>query len=250
MNDDHEYNLLNFGYSIVKNSNTSQLIDLQNNLIKIINQFTSKNIDSLEMIHMAVSHEKINDLRLLLIEQINKNNSIKLQILESIKPLLIQILGPDIATQRNVNLVINQPNDPTSQIPLHADTLTGHSIFELVIWIPLTRVFNTQGMFIMQVEEWKKNKHFWDLDNKSIKNLLSDHDQSFTSICMNPFDILLFWHHLPHGNVINTEDISRCSLNFRVKSLFTPFNDKGLGDYFYPWNISPFTKLALEGLKN
>ncbi len=247
---EHQKNLLTLGYSVIKNNKPEMFNMISESILEIIHQNTDRKILNLENFHEAVGPQQTNSTRMKIIDFINKDDSIKLQILNNIKKELIDIIGPDIAVQKNINVVITQPLDKTSQIPLHSDTLTGHSIFELVIWIPLTKVYGTQSLFILPLEIWKKTPDFWSTGELTINALMKKYQNDFIYLNLNPFDIVLFWHHLPHGNVTNQESISRCSLNFRIKNLFSPYGDKGLGDYFSPWNMGAITELALSGIRN
>ena len=46
------------------------------------------------------------------------------------------------------------PGDVSSILNLHTDALSGQSVFEIVLWLPLTNAFETNSMYIFQ----KKNK--------------------------------------------------------------------------------------------
>ena len=57
---------------------------------------------------------------------------------------------------------------------------------------------------------------------------------------------LLFNQSLPHGNIINTETETRWSMNCRFKSLFSPYGDKKLGEFFEPISIKPATQIGFN----
>ena len=58
--------------------------------------------------------------------------------------------------QKNLNLSIQLPKDTNSLLPLHADTWSGNSPFEVVIWIPLVDCIKTKSMFILPNSSYKK----------------------------------------------------------------------------------------------
>ena len=49
-----------------------------------------------------------------------------------------------------------------------------------------------------------------------------------------------------HGNRINREPQSRWSMNCRFKSVFSPYKDKKLGEFFEPITLRPATQIALD----
>ena len=57
---------------------------------------------------------------------------------------------------------------------------------------------------------------------------------------------MIFNQALPHGNTINEENETRVSLNCRFKSLFSPYGDKKLGEFFEPIIIRPATKIGID----
>ena len=57
--------------------------------------------------------------------------------------------------------------------------------------------------------------------------------------------VLLFSQNLMHGNRINREYETRWSMNCRFKSLFSPYADKKLGEFFEPVTLRPASRLGL-----
>ena len=57
-------------------------------------------------------------------------------------------------------------------------------------------------------------------------------------------EVLLFNQSLPHGNRVNLEKDTRWSLNCRFKSIFSPYGDKKIGEFFQPITLKKF--LILE----
>ena len=56
---------------------------------------------------------------------------------------------------------------------------------------------------------------------------------------------LLFNQCLPHGNMVNQEATTRWSFNCRFKSVFSPYADKRLGEFFEPITLRPASRAAL-----
>ena len=59
-------------------------------------------------------------------------------------------------------------------------------------------------------------------------------------------EVMLFTQTAIHGNRVNEEDETRWSFNCRFKSLFSPYADKKLGEFFRPVSIKTATKIGLE----
>ena len=49
-----------------------------------------------------------------------------------------------------------------------------------------------------------------------------------------------------HGNRINREAETRWSMNCRFKSLFSPYADKRLGEFFEPITIRAATRVGMN----
>lgn len=240
--------ILTDGFATIDLGNSSFIEDIQSELLLFIEEFTGKKINSnkLESIHHLINPETLNDFRLQCIKRINNNQKFREVLSKRALPYFQQLLGPDLAIQKNLNLVISLPEDLTSQIPLHSDVWTGHSPFELNLWVPFTKTFKTQSMFILPLEKWLERKKESFEDGQTIQHLMKTWENDFIQIEMNPGQALIFWHALPHGNVINREIDSRIAINVRIKNLFAPYGDKGLGDYFIPWTTGIMTELMFK----
>jgi len=57
---------------------------------------------------------------------------------------------------------------------------------------------------------------------------------------------LLFNQSLPHGNRVNLENETRWSMNCRFKSIFSPYGDKKLGEFFQPITLKKVSELAMN----
>ena len=149
--------------------------------------------------------------------------------------------------QLRVSLSIQLPKDESSLLPVHADTWTGVSPYESVIWMPLVDCFKSKSMFILPASKSKKLKKIFS-NNKITKS-----DDIYKSIKSDLIwlnvkfgQIVIFDHSLPHGNVINKENETRWSMNCRFKSIFTPYKDKRLGEYYEPITLKPASRRGME----
>ena len=126
---------------------------------------------------------------------------------------------------------------------MHADTWSGVSPFEIVVWLPLVDCFKTKTMYILPANKIKK------YEGKLIGKKIHSSEQIFNLIKkdlvwlkVNYGEILIFDQSLPHGNVVNREKETRWSMNIRFKGLFTPYGDKKLGEFFEPITLKPISK--------
>ena len=58
--------------------------------------------------------------------------------------------------------------------------------------------------------------------------------------------VLLFNQTLPHGNIVNKSKETRFSMNCRFKSIFAPYGDKKIGEFFEPITLRPASKIGME----
>ena len=158
---------------------------------------------------------------------------------------IFELVGNELAMQKNLNLVVQMPNDKSSIIDLHADTWGGNSPFELVVWLPLVDCYKTKSMFILDKKKAnKKNieKILTDSKKISTEKLFKKIKNDITWLDVKFGEVLLFQPSLPHGGRVNLEKETRISINTRFKGLFTPYKDKKLGEYFEPIIIKPCSK--------
>jgi hypothetical protein len=157
-------------------------------------------------------------------------NAVKLDIMQALsepwvrpayyrlaRSLLDRLVGNELAMQRRLNLSVQLPGDDRNLLPIHRDTDTGDSVFEAVLWVPLTDCARTASM-------WFRD-HF---------------------IEIRYGEVLLFNQDIPHGNVVNEEPRSRWSLNCRFKGVWTPYAGKKLGEFFEPITLKAASRMGLR----
>lgn len=236
--------LLKNGYTKISLPLLDQIKILKAEIKKSSEVFEGKNFSALDQIHLVLEKEKINDYRLNIIKLINKGH-LKEQLLAAIAPFFQYVLGEDLAFQKNLNLMLVTPQDKTSILPLHADTWTGHSKFELAILFPLTEIIPEQNMFILPLNAWRDNQDIFS-SGKSLQEITQSLKASFHFLNLQLGEALIFWHNLPHGNSVNESNQTHWSINLRVKNIFTPYMEKGLGDYFEPYKMSRFNEFIFK----
>lgn len=160
------------------------------------------------------------------------------------KSALHELVGNELVMQRNINLSIQIPGDDSSLLPIHADVLQGDSPYEVVLWIPLVDCYDTKSMFFCDKRVSDQQMH--------VLNSFDNTQQLYETV--KPYckfmdvkygEALIFSQNILHGNVVNETNETRWSLNCRFKSLFSPYADKKLGEFFEPVDIRPATKLGL-----
>tara|TARA_Y100001970_G_C14020912_1_gene743479 strand:+ start:191 stop:985 length:795 start_codon:yes stop_codon:yes gene_type:complete len=239
------------GYIIHKVKNLEALLYLQNQVIKETklkkNRNQKENLSFLDNIHKKIKVKNLNDLRVNIMRKINNDKKFKKFTYEISKDLLNSLVGNELVMQKRINLSIQLPNDKSSLLPVHSDTWSGLSPFEAVVWIPLVNCYKTKSMYILPPKE---NKIFMTKFN----NLINTDSQKIFSKIKNKVEwlnlkfgqILIFNQQLPHGNVINKEKESRWSMNCRFKSIFSPYADKKIGEFYEPITVRPISELGFN----
>ena len=240
------------GYVIKDINNISSLKYIKNKIIKIIRKKINlkKNIDDthlLNNIHKFVKVKDLNNFRLFVINEINSDNLFRSNYFKLSRPYLDHIVGNELVMQIKINLSIQFPQDDSSLLATHADTWSGDSPYEAVVWLPLVDCYRTKAMYLLPPKETKKiveNFSKKKLDNS--EKLYSDIKKKVKWMEINYGEVLIFDQAMPHGNRVNIEKETRWSFNCRFKSMFSPYGDKKIGEFFQPITMKPITKKAIS----
>ena len=238
------------GYIKKKVEETRSLDFIQNELIKIILSYkyfhNKANID-LESIHNHISIENLNDFRLYCINEISRKDELRFSYYSVFKKFTDLIIGNELAMQKKLNLSIQMPNDNSSLLTIHADTWSGDSPFETVCWLPMVDCKKSMCMFILPSYNYNFfEEKYSELKNKNSDELFDSLKDKLIWIEINYGEILIFNQNLPHGNIVNSEKNTRWSFNCRLKSIFTPYKDKKLGEFFEPITLKASSKVGLK----
>jgi sporadic carbohydrate cluster 2OG-Fe(II) oxygenase len=236
------------GYIILPVANKKAFKEIENifrNVTKSLklNQNFNRKI-FLNDTHKYVDIKNLNNFRLKIIKKINNGLDLKELYYEICKPYINSIVGNELAIQKNINLSIQFPNDDSSLLDVHSDTWAGDSSFEVVVWLPLVDCFKTKSMYILSKRDTKKyseiilNKNN-NLDNLKMFKLIKN---KIKWLNVKKGNILIFNQNLIHGNHVNLEKDTRWSMNCRFKSIFTPYSEKAIGEYFEPITLRPASK--------
>ncbi|MCH9651288.1 MAG: hypothetical protein K0U98_23890 [Deltaproteobacteria bacterium] len=201
----------------------------------------------LREIHRLVSVAELNNLRLAVFRRLNAEPWFRPAYYRLARRALSTLVGNELAMQRRVNLSIQLPGDSSSLLPLHADSWSGDSPYEIVLWVPLVDCRRTQCMFLLPRPA--QEKLLGDSDAVaaagSVEDLFRLVEPQVQFLDISFGEVLLFDQNLLHGNRVNEEATARWSLNCRFKGLFTPYADKKLGEFFEPITVRPMSRLGM-----
>ena len=203
--------------------------------------------DLLNYTHKEINFSKLNEFRMKVLNEINKKKEIRKLYYNVSKSTLDILLGNEIAMQLRINLSIQFPKDKSSLLPVHSDVWSGDSPFETVVWLPLVDCYNTKSMYILPPEKYKKVREIFNTNKTmSSEQIYKKIKKDLTWIDIKYGQVMVFNQCLPHGNTINREKETRWSLNCRFKSIFTPYRDKKIGEFFEPITLRKISELAIQ----
>lgn len=198
----------------------------------------------LDTVHERVRAAGLNDLRLAVIEGLNREPWLRPAYYALARRTLETLVGNELCMQRRLNLSIQMPGDDSSLLATHADVWSGDSPFEVVVWLPLVDCFATKAMYLCpparNAEIQADLARFASAEDiyRAIEN-----DVEWVTV---PYGhVLVFDQTLMHGNRVNAETTTRWSMNCRFKSVLSPYADKKLGEFFEPITLKPTTRRGM-----
>lgn len=233
------------GYSICKgcNNDISWIIDKVSDLV--LGYIGGSNI-ALETVHERLEQGKSNDLRLHVLKQLWINEEFSKRFYVSCKATVDLLAGNEVAMQKRIGLSVQLPNNSEDELPIHADTWNGVSPYELNILMPLVDCKGSMSLYILERDKYKKalreRPGLLHLDSSELLHQLW---KELTWVELKRGEYLAFDQSLPHGFTTNQESFSHWSLNCRFKSLYSPYSDKRLGEYFLPVGVKACTMIGL-----
>ena len=232
------------------------IFDLENRkfideVYKVVNKILklkNKNFNNeLNYIHKRLNLKDLNKFRLKIYDELNKSIEIKKLYYHSCKKMLDILVGNELVMQKRINLSIQLPKDNSSLLPLHSDVWSGDSPYEVVVWIPLVDCYGTKTMYILPPNHYKKvENNFKKYSNKSSTQLFNKIKKNLDWIDIKFGEILVFNQALPHGNIVNKEKETRWSMNCRFKSVFSPYGDKKIGEFFEPITLRAASEIGIK----
>lgn len=240
------------GYVVRPASDLKALNWINEKFIYLINKEIGLNLedspqDILNSIHERVSVSDLNDFRLNIIQGFNSIKGFREMYFRLARPYLEALVGNELAMQLRINLSIQFPGDDSSLLPVHADTWSGDSAFEVVLWVPLVDCYKTKTMYILPPKDSRKlSRNFIEKSGKNSDDLYSEIKKDIQWLDVKHGEILIFNQALPHGNCVNEESETRWSMNCRFKAVFTPYGDKKIGEFFEPITLRPASISGIE----
>jgi len=239
-----ENEFIDQGFIVREVANKDALIKIQKFAIDMLSK---KGGNSLDNTHMNIDIKELNDFRLDVINELNAQPWLREAYYQVAKPYLDILVGNELAMQSRVNLSIQLPDDDSSLLPVHADTWSGDSSFEVVVWLPLVNCFGTKSMFLLPPKAANNLSDEFRLYAKgNSEELFNAIKKDVDWIKINYGEVLVFNQACPHGNRVNKENETRWSMNCRFKGLFTPYKDKKIGEFFEPITLRPVSKIAMN----
>ena len=182
-----------------------------------------------------------------ILKKINNSKEIRKLYYQISKNVLDIIVGNELVMQKKINLSIQLPKDDSSLLALHSDVWSGDSPYEVVIWIPLVNCYKSKSMYILKANKYKKfEKKFKFLSKKSSDYIFNKIKKDVNWVKINRGQGLIFNQALPHGNIVNKEKETRWSLNCRFKSLFSPYGDKKIAEFFAPITLKKISEIGMN----
>lgn len=226
------------GYIIRPAADMQALEWIRGQFLKLVSDTLGAGVgtdDVLNQIHKRVPVRDLNDFRLKMIRGFNGIDGFREMYFRVARPYVETIVGNELSMQLRVNLSIQFPGDDSSLLPVHADTWSGDSPFEVVVWLPLVNCYGTKAMYLLPPQKSAAlDEHFFETAGESSEALYQAIQNDVQWLEVKYGEVLVFDQALPHGNRNNDEAETRWSMNCRFKGVFTPYGDKKLGEFFEP----------------
>lgn len=182
----------------------------------------------------------LNELKLATMARLNADPEARIAYYGLASGLLSALVGNELAMQKRFNLNVQVPHDEGNLLPIHADTWTGDSPYQVVLWVPFTDCYRTKSLWILPPEHAKDFRV--DADAETLFRRIED---KVKYVEVDYGEVLIFNPTLPHGNRVNVEDTTRWTLNCRFKSVWTPYGVKGPGEHFEPITLRAASRIGM-----
>ncbi len=242
---------LSQGYIIRPVANQAALDWIRSQFVRLITEVTGRQIDAspdelLNQIHKKVPVDELNIFRMKIIRDLNAIRELREMYFKIASPFLYKLVGNELAMQLRINLSIQLPGDESSLLPVHADTWSGDSPFEVVVWLPMVDCYNTKTMYILPPSATNAlSNDFVNHAGSSSEDLFQSIQKDVKWLSVKYGEVLIFNQALPHGNRVNQEEETRWSMNCRFKGVFTPYGDKKIGEFFEPITLRAASRTGM-----
>ena len=142
------------GYIIQPVADMEALEWMRSKFVQIVSDYLGiSNVNEPELllnhIHDKIEVKDLNQFRLKVIRAFNSVSEFREMYYRVARPYLEILVGNELAMQLRVNLSIQFPNDDSSLLPVHADTWSGDSPYEVVVWLPIVNCYGTKAMYLL-----------------------------------------------------------------------------------------------------
>ena len=200
----------------------------------------------------TISPSKLNECRMRAFRELNNVEKWETLYFEMAGSILQKILGPDILIQRKLNFSIQMPEDDSSLLGMHTDTLSGQSPFEVVMWTAFTNAHDSNAMYYFDRETSaaifsEMSTH----EKRGLEYLRLKYWEKAKYLNVKKSNVVLFSGTLFHGNIVNKTEQTRMSINCRFKNLFSPngsgqSSDRGVGIFYKLFSEGVVTQIGRE----
>ena len=222
---------------------------------KIFNDIVVKKFKKFQLEYdkyKKIDFSNLNETRLNIYREINSVSKWENLYFNMASAYIEHFLGPDILIQRKLNLSIQMPNDTSSTLGMHTDTLSGQSPFEIVVWVAMTDAFDSNGMFYFD-RDTSREIFFKmpEMEKEGLDALKKKYWDKVKFIKVKKSQIILFSGTLFHGNIVNKTDHTRISINSRFKNIYSPSGkqstiDRSVGVFYKFFKQSVITLIGRE----
>jgi len=203
--------------------------------------------DFLNNIHTLISPHELNELRLAVNKKMNQEKWLRPVYYQLASNALSMIVGNELAMQMRINLSIQLPGDESISRLVHADAWSGDSPYEVAVWLPLVDCYRTKSLYLLPPESsLNPQRYFNEFAGKSADDIFKRIEKEIQWMEVNYGEFLLFNQNLLHGDHVNKEGKTRWSLDCRFKSVFSPYADKRLGEFFEPITLRAATRVGMN----
>lgn len=250
-------NFANDGYIVLDLYNTNYLDKFKEIILKELRDILNNQDITLETFHNYITDEKEKiDIQY----KINKliwDNGLHEQIIKDNINIYYDLIGKDLDIQTQPYLRIARPNCPEDNIGFHRDIFYGSSAYELSSVVPLVDL-NEQSALQIEPESHKKGPIPYNkVDSETIikgdkrnqlgfqyspKIIDKDYKMDMIAIPLKFKQILAFALGTIHGQEVNKDNITRWSIDIRVKNSFAESGTKS--GYYKHLSSSPVNKTA------
>ena len=251
MLDQSSKDIIKNGYIIFDIEDQALLENLKIEFLQYLKK-NSISVDDLSKLHEYIEIKDLNQLRLGFFNEVNKNEDFNARYLKLGFNNLTNLVGTELASNKNVNFSLQLPGDTSSKLSIHSDTFSGESEYQINLWVPLTNSYETNSMFIFNPKFSKSvTDNLSEYEELGIEMLLEKNKEDYVFLNVPYGKGLIFTPTCLHGNIRNDTDSTRVSFNCRYKNLFSPCNEesgneKKLGIFYTPLSPKAATLIGMN----